>query len=148
MASRILAPIILLTGLEQNWTLFSPEVKKSNIYNLLLITKQNGLLKLYEPPRLENMNFIQKLQHEKYRKLFVDNFPNPKYAFIRPSISRFFVRNNYQPDNPPSRLSYFLVGRTIPPPGHNIENSTISQDYLHQSIENYFVYGVSPEDFN
>ncbi len=142
-----LSPIASLFGWEQNWTLFSPPVKTFNSYNLVVVTFQNGLLKLIELPRMEKLNIMEKWQNEKFRKLFNDNFPYNKYAFVRPAVSRFLSRANYQPDNVPTRLAYFMICNPIPPPTLKVQGKAGSRSDTGTSIENYYVYGINPEDF-
>lgn len=134
-----------LAGLGQNWSLFSPNVRNCNVYNLVVVTYQSGMLKLYELPRMEKLNLLGKWQQEKLRKLFNDNFPYPKHVMLRPPASRFLIRANGKPGDPPVRLAYFLISNPIPPPEGTATRADKKAN-LSTQIGNYFVYGACPED--
>jgi len=137
------AAIAHLTGLGQSWTLFSPKVREDNIYTLVVITYQSGMLKVSELPRMEKLNVFEKWRQEKFRKLFNDNFPFPKYTMLRPPVSRFLIRANAKPGDPPIRLAYFLVSEPFPLPGYPAPALVRKKS---TTIANYFVYGTCPED--
>lgn len=142
-----LSAITSLIGLEQNWGLFSPNVRSDNNYGLVVIVLQNGFLKLFEMPRMEKLNVLEKAQREKFRKIFNDNFPYPSFRHMRPAFSRFLAKVAYSKYNPPARMSYFLVSDPIPPPEASTVKIPQKESNLHPAIINYFVYGVSPDDF-
>jgi hypothetical protein len=143
-----LFPIVGLLGLEQNWSLFSPNVRTHNIYNLVVITFENGLLRLFELPRMEKLSIVKKFEQERFRKLFNDNFATLNFTSIRPAFSRFLTRGFYKKSNPPIRISYFLVSEPILPPTSIFNQSQQQQNkYSSSSIENYYVYGISSNDY-
>jgi hypothetical protein len=144
--NKILQPIVSLMGLEQNWGVFSPNVRTENHYNLVVITLQNGFLKLCEMPRLEKMDMLDKFKNERFRKLFNDNFSYNKASQLRPAFSHFLAHAAYSKYNPPIRIAYFLVTIPIEPPA-GLFPSKIKKDKLPPEINNYFVYGVSPDDY-
>jgi hypothetical protein len=131
--------ITFLTGLEQSWAFFSPSVNTVNSYHLIALTLQNGLIKLIELPRMEKLSRFEKLQQEKYRKLYNDNMTNSAYAFFRPDIARFVSRANNEPGNPPVRATFFLISEPISPP--DIKARKLG------AVEKYFVYRVDANDF-
>ena len=141
----ILEPIESLTGWEQNWALFSPNINMENTYTLLMITRKNGLLKLVELPRIEKLKFVDKLKNEKYAKLFNDNMIRANNGFIRPDIAKFISRANNQLGNEPVRISFFLVSTPIPPPANCAPVPLSNSKNL--PLEKYFVYGVNQNDF-
>jgi hypothetical protein len=161
MLIKKLSPIVTLMGWEQNWGLFCPNIRSDNHYNLVVMTLQNGFLKLCEMPRMEKLNVLQKAQQEKFRKIFNDNFPYPDFLCIRPALSRFLANAAYNKYNPPARLAYFLVTEPVPtlpaPPATTspvlsartppVNKMSQKENDLHPAIINYFVYGVSPNDF-
>ncbi len=142
-----LAPITGLTGLEQNWAFFSPKVRIDNHYNLAVVALQNGFLKLCELPRMEKLNILEKSQREKFRKLFDDNFPYHETGYIVPVFSRFLARANYSQYNPPSRIYYFLISDPLKPPASFSAKISPQESDLQPAIVNYFVYGISHDDF-
>lgn len=107
---------------------------------------QNGFLQLCEMPRMEKLDLMNKTQCEKFRKLFNDNFPYQKFYSARPAFSRFLANNAYSKYNPPTRIAYFLITEPIAPADVTAQSKE-SKKSLRPSISNYFVYGVSPEDF-
>lgn len=138
-----LEPIVSIGGWEQNWALFSPNVRTENSYSLLVIAMQNRLLKLVELPRMEKLNLFDKLTYEKYRKLFNDNLINQSDAFLRPDIAKFLSQANNEPGNKAVRTTFFLISHPIAPPDPHNTAIVIQSSHHHAAIEKYFVYGVS-----
>jgi hypothetical protein len=141
-----LTPLTCLTGWEQSWAFFSPNINTENSYTLLAITLKNGLVKLVELPRMEELKFRDKLQHERYRKLYNDNMSSQTYGFFRSDIARFMSRANNEPDNPPVRTTFFLISNAIPPPYAGITPANGQTPTVHGKVEKYFVYRVEADD--
>ncbi len=141
-----LGPIVILMGLQQNWNLFSPSVKTYNAYNLVATTFQSGFVKLSELSRMDKLNLLQKTQQEKLRKFFNDNLANQKFSIVNPAVARFLARSYNKPTDPPTRISFFLVSSPILPPSSRLNKISEDSSFTKSTIENYFDYGVSPED--
>jgi len=145
--TKTLLPLVTLFGLEQNWGVFSPNVRTDNHHTLVLITLQNGFIKLCEMPRLEKMNILEKFERERFRKMFNDNLPYGKADALLPSLSRFLANAAYSKYSPPARISYLLINLPIPPPQGLMSNKPQEKNKLEPGIVNYFVYGASPDDY-
>lgn len=109
-------PIMASTGWVQCWSLFSPDVRDTNVHCNAFITFKDGTSKLYEFPRTQKMDLLTKFKREKMRKLFIDNFAWPSGRPFYPSIARFIARANYDKNNPPDTVTMFFQYHDTPPP--------------------------------
>jgi len=142
-----LSPLTCWTGWEQSWSFFSPGVNTENIYTLLTITMQNGLIKLVELPRMDKIKFPEKVKWEKYRKLYNDNMSMSSFAFFRPDVARFMSRANNEPNNPPVRTTFYLATSPMSqPPEFQDPINSQNVPLKHRPLQRYFVYRVHPDD--
>lgn len=141
--NQILSPITLTIGIDQNWSLFSPQIRNFNFHNIALITFRNGAIKLYEWPRMDRPDFYSQRRDEKYRKFFIDCLPWPECKDVLPSTARFVARANANPANPPIKVSLGYFWSFIPPPKRWTSQSELPYKTRYTC---YFTYRVHPED--
>jgi hypothetical protein len=132
--------ITLVLGLDQNWSLFSPTIRDFNLHNLAIIRFRDGMIKLYEWPRMDRADWLVQARDEKYRKMFIDCMPWQPAADLLPAVSRFVARANANPDNPPVRINLCYFWSKTP--------LATSQDNLpwQSKYHCYFIYEVQPRD--
>jgi len=140
---KFYGPIITVSGLEQNWALFSPKLRNFNFHNLAMITFRDGSVKLYEWPRMDRSNLIEKAQNEKFRKMFNDCMPWHSYADFHPSVARYVARANANPDNPPVRVALVYFWGVIPDPQFGFKQGNLPEQ---SKFCCYYVYQVHPRD--
>jgi hypothetical protein len=135
----------LFWGLEQNWALFSPIIKDINYHTVGVITRQDGSNEIWEAPRMDKLDMLQRFRQEKYRKWSIDSLPWPDHKEFWPYIARYIGRQKYRADNPPVKFTLLLFWTKIPPP----LTSFTSRSKLppHTSCNNVFTYEYSAEDF-
>jgi hypothetical protein len=140
---NVFAPVIRVLGLEQNWALFSPDLRKFNLHNLSIVTFRDGSFKLYEWPRMERSNLIEKAQNEKFRKMFNDCMPWQTYADFRPSVARYIARANANPGNPPVQVALAYFFGAIPGPEVGVTQENLPEQ---SKFYCYYLYQVEAGD--
>lgn len=140
---RAVRPVELALGLDQNWKLFSPELRGMNFHSQAIITFMDGTMKFYEFPRVERMEFFKKIRREKISKFLNDCFPWPNNDAFLPDTARFIARGNWDPENPPATITFAYNWVDSPK-----FSQFIKQDELPQQTNRYtfFSYRVQPED--
>jgi len=109
-----LVQVMNTLGLKQNWALFGPKTSFTNMHHLAKIRFADGTVKLYEWPRVDNVDLLKKGDYEPYSKLFTDNLPNNHSARLRVSVARFIARANINPANQPRLITLIDVVSQIP----------------------------------
>lgn len=109
-----------------------------------MITFADGSIKNYEFPRPQKMGQIEKFQHEKLRKLFLEYMPFPSGTQFLPDFARFVARTNADPKNPPVQIAIVFSYVDTPPPN----SSNGYRDYLPEHVYKHtlFNYRVKEED--
>ena len=107
---------ILFTGLAQNYGVFAPSPRRTNIHFLAVVTYEHGERKLVALPRMERLSLTQKFFKERYRKFLNDNVAAEKYAFLyRDVAARVAHDNDLFKDNHPVRVALVRMQSDIPP---------------------------------
>ncbi len=138
-----ISPYVSLFGIDQSWALFSPTIRTINLHNLAIISFADGSLKLYEWPRMDKLNILEKIKKEKYRKMFNDCLPWSDYRVLLPAPASLLARANFNQNNPPERLLLSYFWTNIPAPKGWINKAPLPE---HNQLKNYFSYQVQPED--
>lgn len=139
-----ISPIIYATGIGQSWSVFSPDVREANYHETALISFKDGLLKLYEFPRMQKLSYWERFRDEKYRKLFFDCMPWPDHQQFLPDFSKYVADANANIHNPPQMVSLIHHHCRTPQPDseHWVNRSDLPE---HTGLTNYYVYYVRPE---
>jgi hypothetical protein len=132
-----------LFGTDQFWSLFSPDLKNYNAYNVAIVTFADSSFKIYEWPRMERSDEFEKARNEKYRKMFVDCMPFDDFRPFLPSTARFVARANKDPENPPTSVALAMISGKIPPPELAVARSELP---WWNTYRTYYRYRVQPED--
>jgi hypothetical protein len=128
------------SGLWQNFAMFSPNPRNVNLNYVALITYADGSVKLWQFPRMEHLNIIDKMIKERYRKFINDHVSNESEKMIWPDVARHLAYiNNSNPNNPPKVISLRSFISEIP---------DLETNNKRKETESYtfFVYKVMPED--
>jgi hypothetical protein len=140
---NIIRPVVVFSGLDQQWTLFSPVIRNINFHSTAVITFQDGSTKLYEWPRMEKLSFFDRWRFEKMRKFMNDCMPWPEYRDFWPALARFLTRANLNPKNQPTYVSLAYNFVEIPTFGNWTDRYHLPE-HIHRV--NWFVYKVIPKD--
>ena len=139
----LITPIVILEGIDQNWSLFSPELRNFNLHNVAFITFRNGAVKFYEWPRMDRSDMYAQRHDEKYRKLLIDCLPWNESKDVLPSVARFIARANANPANPPVKVTLGYFWSMIPPPTRGVRQNELPYKTKYSC---YFNYRVQPGD--
>lgn len=149
LRKHVIEPVrsfILFWGLEQSWALFSPRIRDINYHTAGLVTFEDGSKYIWEPPRMDKLNLVERFRLEKFRKWGVDSLPWDTHKEYWPYLARFVGRQVYNKDNPPVQFSLMLFWAKIPPP---TKEEFVSKEKLpaHTLSNHIFTYNYSEEDF-
>ncbi len=141
-----LEPLAAVSGLGQNWAMFSPEPRKMNFHSSLLIQFKDGSLRLMEFPRFELMALDEKFRRHKLRKLFNDVMVNEVGEKYRPAIARFLVSKFNSSENPVKKLSLDFNYQEVRSPDQFFTDRSRPESHLNKST--IFVYFVTPKELS
>jgi hypothetical protein len=136
-----ITPIIHTFGIGQSWSVFSPDVRESNYHETALICFDDGLLKLYEFPRMQKMNYLERFRSEKFRKLFYDCMPWPDFKQFLPEFGKYVASANYCAANPPDFVA--LIHHSCRTPSPEVEPWIKRSDLPEHTFQTtYYLYKV------
>ncbi len=149
LKKRIIDPIRifwLFWGLEQNWALFSPTIREINYHTIGVVTLKDGSKLIWEPPRMDKLNLVERFRQEKFRKWGVDSLPWKPHKQFWPFMARYVGRQVYNKQNPPVQFSLLLFWTKIPPP---TPTEFVSKSKLpeHTTCNHIFTYVFRDEDW-
>jgi hypothetical protein len=144
---RYLRPVAQATGIAQSWELFCPEPREINFHETAIINFQDGTAKIYEFPRMQKMDYVERFRHEKLRKMFYDCMPWPSFAQFLPDFAKFIARANANPNNEPVLITFVHHTRPMPAPDptHWVKRDDLPEHIIQTP---YFIYKVQPEDLH
>jgi hypothetical protein len=145
LKTRILEPVKqfwLFWGLEQNWKLFSPEIREINFHPEAILTFANGDRMIVEMPRMNRLSYGERFRLEKFRKWSIDSLPWPDYKEFWPDFARYIGRKHYN-QNKPSTLSLNLYWIEIPKPSASSNVAALPE---HTKMSTVFFYKYKAED--
>ncbi len=113
----VVRPYMTATAFAQSWNMFSPNPDRLDVYLEAEITYQNGDKHPWVFPRLAKMNYVQRYQKERWRKI-VEVATHGSNQELWPALARYAARvNNYDAQNPPVSVELIQHSRQVPPPG-------------------------------
>jgi hypothetical protein len=101
-----------LTGLNQNWQMFSPNPDGIDAYMAANVTMANGKAEYYEFPRMEKLDYFSKYREERYRK-FIENARQNMNDWSPICV---WLAKRYK-DEGPVKIQLCKYSRLIPAPG-------------------------------
>jgi len=136
----------LFWGLDQNWALFSPTIKEMNYHTVAFVSLKDGTNELWEVPRMDKLDLIERFRQEKFRKWGIDSLPWKDHKSYWPYIARYVGRKVYKKENPPVRFSLLLFWTKIPKPN---PTTFVKRNELpkHTSVNHLFTYQYAETDF-
>ncbi len=142
---------IVFLGLDQNYSMFAPTVRKTNRHIIALITFQDLSTVIWTYPRMERLGLIEAMQKERYRKFTNDNIVMPCFQMFLPDFARYIARTHACANNKPELVSLYLSETDIPEPGQELSASTIANIASSTTgpicrLTNIFTYQVEAKD--
>jgi len=138
---------IIFLGLDQNYSMFAPKVRKANRSFFALITFGDLSTLIWSYPRLDRMSLFEATQKERYRKFANDNIVTPSFAMFLPDFARYIARNHACTNNKPELISIYLVETDIPEPLQQAKPkifATFSEPSCR--LTNFFTYQIESSD--
>lgn len=133
-------------GLSQGWKLFAPTVRNFNAHSIALITFEDGSMTQWPLPRLDQMNFIEKFQRDKFRKWNGDNLHSDRYKHFYRDLAIYAGRLHYS-NGAVKPVSFSLMQFMAFSP--DITSQRKRTDLLpHTDAQLRFFYRYQPEDFS
>jgi hypothetical protein len=115
--AELVRPYLMLTGLAQGWTMFSPNPSDVDLYIEARITYANGQVRGWNYPRMIDMGYVERYRRERFRKM-IEIANQDTSRMVWPSLARYAARrNNTDPRNRPVSVELVRHFRIVPPPG-------------------------------
>jgi hypothetical protein len=100
---------------------------------------------IWQLPRMDKLNLIDRFRYEKFRKWDVDSLPWPDYKNFWPDFARYSGRLYYCPENKPVQLTLHIFWNDIPRPSDKLtDRSDLPQ---HTKLQTQFTYFYTDKDF-
>lgn len=106
-------------GLHQNWRLFSPDVPREASYVSGIITMQDGMKIMWEPPRPSRHSFMNKLPYARYVKWETDYLPWDIYKPYLPQLCEHVSGEFSFPGKTPNSCTLIYHGLPFADPAEN-----------------------------
>lgn len=141
---------MVFLGLDQNYWMFAPSVRKTNRHLMALITFHDLSTVIWSCPRMERLGIMEAMQKERYRKFANDNIVASFKMFL-PDFSRYIARLYGCRDNQPELVSIYLCETDIPKPetiSYSVANDGAGQakEPAACRLANIFTYQVEAQD--
>ncbi|MBS1955561.1 MAG: hypothetical protein JST89_15370 [Cyanobacteria bacterium SZAS-4] len=133
-------PLVLYSGLWQNFILFAPDPPKSNVGLTATITKRNGETAQWQHPVRKGLNIFDHCNKERYVS-FCSYYANYNEVF-RPDFARFIARSYRDDGNPPQTVTLERYWSDIPPPNIGLSQA-VAPTENHCPV---FTYSVKSSD--
>lgn len=139
---KSVTPVLEYLGIWQNFAVFSPNPRSTNIFLSATVTFADGSAEFFEYPRLERLNMWERVQKERFRKYGLDNVYNDGERGLWPDLARYIARLYYGAGKKPIAVSLQRHWSDIPPPEEGLANPLPEQ----AKMLTFYVYDVKPED--
>jgi hypothetical protein len=129
-------------GLWQYFTVFAPP-RSYNLYLQAEAQLENGTTVFWQYPRIEQLDFLQKMPRERFRKLYNDIANEPSDGVLWPELARYMARQVYaQTGIKPVKIGLVRFWSDIPPP---ITDPLPKPSTTYRSHK-YFTFPIQTED--
>jgi hypothetical protein len=138
-------------GLWHAWNMFSPEPLATNFHVQAEVHFQNGNVRYWDCPRMEDLVMWERFQKERHRK-WQERVRQDISAVMWPDTARQIARMLDTPRNHPTRVILIRYWEDIPAPAvrpdvNKFEDyQPIPDFYPMNSKYHFFSYDVKPED--
>ncbi len=143
LLSHYLQPYLYLTGLEQNWKMYAPEINAVNFDFVGRVTFQDGTQRLWPFPQMANLPVWRRFF--KGRRIeWVGRVCN--YKPFLPDLARYIARLYHTKEEVPARVDIVFHWSTIPPPIEGQDHQPIPARFPHSGEVVHYAYRVVQED--
>ena len=127
-------------GFEQSYAVFV-NPRKTNKHLIGVITYKSGVTELFNYPRVEQYNLIEKIRYERFRKFFSDSLDSDELKNCREDYARYVARTHNRAGDAPYAVALKLITETIVPPNASGHASQVE-------CTPFVTYIVQPADLN
>lgn len=113
---RSFEPAVLWAGLWQSYDVFSPNPRDINLDLEGLVTFDDGSTTIWKYPRMEQMGIVERVIHERWRKLGHDHLNWEKEKQLWPDFARFIARTVNSENKHPASVVLVRHWIAIPKP--------------------------------
>lgn len=135
-------PLILFTGLWQNFAVFSPNPRNINLHLDAIVHYEDGTSGVWHYPRMERLPLVERTFEERYRKYGHDHLNWDKERQLWPDFARFVARRMNKYAAKPQEIILKRYWALIPPPEQGLGKPAPE----HTNTHLFFRYKVKPED--
>lgn len=139
---QAIKPVVRYPGLWQTFAVFSPEPRKNNMYGDALVRFADGSTEIWQYPRPELMTQWERLQKERYRKLFYDHAYFDNERMLWPDMANFIARKYQEEGKYPSEITLRRHWAEIPQPERGVGQPLPSTYYT----EDMATFRFRPKD--
>ncbi|HEY5254741.1 MAG TPA: hypothetical protein VIJ53_08820 [Acidobacteriaceae bacterium] len=100
---EIVRPYLLWAGLFQSWDFFAPNPRPVNSYIEAVAGTRDHYTRVFNFPRMEQLNYGQRYREERYRK-FAEVLCDSQYAALWPDVARHVARLLDSSTDPPQTV--------------------------------------------
>lgn len=143
---------VIKTGLWHSWDMFSPDPLAINFHVEAQITLADGIVRIWEFPRMEKMGYWERYQKERFRK-WRERVRQDNYRVVWEDTARYVARKVHDPNNPPVKVALVRRWGPVPPPESEGPKGSRLRDYqpLPRTVEmpfnfRFLSYDVKPGD--
>lgn len=138
----LVAPFLDYTGTWQNFAMFSPEPRRKNLFLSAVVTYSDGATAYYSYPRLERLNFWDRMQKERFRKYGFDSLVHDENRGLWTDFARYVARQSAGSELVPIQVSLQRHESDVPAP-KEFKKHPQQPAY---NVTTFFVYDVRKED--
>ena len=139
-----LGPYARRSGLFQNWSMFAPNPQHVNAYVDAEITYEDGRIRVWTFPQMQELGYLERYSKERYRKWSNERLVSSENAALWPDAARYIARLNADALNPPRMVTLIYCSSAISPPA--AAGQPPRSDRWERRA--FFVYKVEPGDLS
>jgi hypothetical protein len=143
--TKLVAPmrgVIDYAGLWQSYVVFSPNPRTINVDVTAEISFSDGSMVTWHYPRMDQLNQIERIVKERYRKYGLEHLNNDKEAMLRKDFARYLARQYKAEDKLPTQVKLIRHWAGIPAPALGMGKPLPP----HLNHFTFYTYSVKPSD--
>jgi hypothetical protein len=119
----------------QGWGVFSPNIRKTSMVLGANIIYDDGLRRVWEFPRIDKCDLMDKLFLERYRKFGYDHANWDEHKYMYPDYARFIARTAARPQHSITKIELFKYYFNLLPMEREMSGERDPQHFV-----KYFVF--------
>lgn len=107
---------ILFIGIDQDFSVFAPKPRSTNLHMCAVVRYRDGTERLWQYPRMERLDLLERIKKERYRKFFNDSLAWRRFKSFLPDVARYIARESNDKNNPVTTVTLLRYAAEIPKP--------------------------------